>query len=69
MVNALEPDVSDPGVTLLQFSAAFGSGDVDEQPEVAEPLMTALRAGDPYAVGLALHNDLHAAALRLRPDR
>jgi len=36
-------------------------------PEVAEPLMAALRSGDPYAVGLALHNDLEAPALRLRP--
>ena len=29
--------------------------------------MTALRSGDPYAVGQALHNDLEPAALRLRP--
>jgi 4-diphosphocytidyl-2-C-methyl-D-erythritol kinase len=42
------------------------------EDEVAEPvvpgdLMTALRSGDPYAVGPALHNDLEPAALRLRP--
>jgi 4-diphosphocytidyl-2-C-methyl-D-erythritol kinase len=36
-------------------------------PEVPEQLMTALRSGDPYAVGTALHNDLEAPALRLRP--
>jgi len=36
-------------------------------PVVSEPLMTALRSGDPYAVGRALHNDLQRAALRLRP--
>lgn len=36
-------------------------------PEVSEALMSALRSGDPYAVGPALHNDLEPAALRLRP--
>jgi 4-diphosphocytidyl-2-C-methyl-D-erythritol kinase len=36
-------------------------------PEVPEELMTALRSGDPYAVGQALHNDLEPAAIRLRP--
>jgi 4-diphosphocytidyl-2-C-methyl-D-erythritol kinase len=36
-------------------------------PRVPEPLMSALRAGDPYLVGAALRNDLQAAALRLRP--
>lgn len=44
-----------------------GSGDADREPEVPESLMAAMRGGDPYAVGRALHNDLHAAALRLRP--
>lgn len=29
--------------------------------------MTALRSGDPYAVGQALSNDLEEPALRLRP--
>ncbi len=32
------------------------------------PLMHALRAGDPHALGAALHNDLEAAALTLRPE-
>ncbi len=36
-------------------------------PTVPEDLMAALRSGDPYAVGPALHNDLQPAALRLRP--
>jgi 4-diphosphocytidyl-2-C-methyl-D-erythritol kinase len=43
-----------------------GDGEVAE-PAVPEDLMTALRSGDPYAVGPALHNDLEPAALRLRP--
>ncbi|MBA2769168.1 MAG: 4-(cytidine 5'-diphospho)-2-C-methyl-D-erythritol kinase, partial [Sporichthyaceae bacterium] len=37
-------------------------------PEVSEALMSALRSGDPYAVGPVLHNDLQPAALRLRPS-
>lgn len=37
-------------------------------PSVPEDLMAALRSGDPYAVGPALHNDLQPAALRLRPS-
>lgn len=36
-------------------------------PVVHDDLMAALRSGDPYAVGPALHNDLQIAALRLRP--
>jgi 4-diphosphocytidyl-2-C-methyl-D-erythritol kinase len=43
-----------------------GDDPVDE-PAVPDDLMTALRSGDPYAVGPALHNDLEPAALRLRP--
>jgi 4-diphosphocytidyl-2-C-methyl-D-erythritol kinase len=43
-----------------------GDSEVAE-PAVPEDLMTALRTGDPYAVGPALHNDLEPAALRLRP--
>ena len=35
---------------------------------VPEDLMAALRTGDPYDVGEALHNDLQAAAIRLRPS-
>lgn len=36
-------------------------------PELSQTLMSALRTGDPYAVGPALHNDLEPAAVRLRP--
>lgn len=36
-------------------------------PEVPEDLMAALRGGDPYQLGAAMHNDLQPAALRLRP--
>jgi 4-diphosphocytidyl-2-C-methyl-D-erythritol kinase len=44
------------------------SGDrIPPAPEVPEDLMAALRGGDPYAVGPALHNELQPAALRLRP--
>jgi 4-diphosphocytidyl-2-C-methyl-D-erythritol kinase len=37
-------------------------------PELSGPLMTALRAGDPVAVGQHLANDLQPAALSMRPD-
>lgn len=37
-------------------------------PQVPEPLMAALRSGDPYLVGPALRNDLQPAALRIRPS-
>ncbi len=37
-------------------------------PELSQTLMSALRTGDPYAVGPALHNDLAPAAVRLRPS-
>jgi 4-diphosphocytidyl-2-C-methyl-D-erythritol kinase len=36
-------------------------------PSLSDELLAALRAGDPYVVGAAMHNDLQAAALRLRP--
>ena len=37
-------------------------------PAASDALMAALRAGDPTALGRALHNDLAPAALRLRPQ-
>jgi 4-diphosphocytidyl-2-C-methyl-D-erythritol kinase len=37
-------------------------------PELSHPLMTALRSGDPAAVGPLLSNDLQAAALSLQPE-
>jgi len=36
-------------------------------PQVSDSMMQALRAGDPVALGLALSNDLQAAACSLRP--
>ncbi|MEJ7741540.1 MAG: 4-(cytidine 5'-diphospho)-2-C-methyl-D-erythritol kinase [Nocardioidaceae bacterium] len=51
---------------FAEFDRLDAVGAADE-PEVPEPLMAALRSGDPYAVGLALHNDLQPAAIRLRP--
>jgi 4-diphosphocytidyl-2-C-methyl-D-erythritol kinase len=36
-------------------------------PELDVPLMQALRAGDPRALGAALHNDLQVASLELDP--
>jgi 4-diphosphocytidyl-2-C-methyl-D-erythritol kinase len=67
---------ADTGLSTAQVYAEFdrltvttAAGDPVEQapPEVPEQLMAALRSGDPYAVGAALHNDLEAPALRLRP--
>jgi 4-diphosphocytidyl-2-C-methyl-D-erythritol kinase len=37
-------------------------------PSASDDLLAALRLGDPYVVGAAMHNDLQAAALRLRPS-
>jgi 4-diphosphocytidyl-2-C-methyl-D-erythritol kinase len=51
----------------LTVTAAPGEPGEHARPEVPEQLMAALRSGDPYAVGMALHNDLEAPALRLRP--
>jgi 4-diphosphocytidyl-2-C-methyl-D-erythritol kinase len=38
------------------------------EPSLSDVLLAALRSGDPYVVGAAMHNDLQAAALRLRPS-
>lgn len=52
-----------------QLDKMRGAGrSASQPPSVPEDLMTALRSGDPYAVGPALHNDLQPAALRLRPS-
>ncbi|MFH8615177.1 4-(cytidine 5'-diphospho)-2-C-methyl-D-erythritol kinase [Streptomyces sp. NPDC017979] len=37
-------------------------------PEASEPLLAALRAGDPVALAASLSNDLQAAAVSLRPS-
>jgi len=52
-------------------AAAGGDGTASAaalDPELSGPLMTALRSGDPAAVGPALANDLQPAAITLRPD-
>lgn len=61
-----DESLSTPDV-YAELDKIRGSAPVDE-PAVPEDLMTALRSGDPYAVGQSLHNDLEAAALRLRPS-
>lgn len=43
------------------------AGSYPPEPRVSEPLMAALLAGDPVALGRALANDLQPAALALRP--
>ncbi|CAB4852442.1 unannotated protein [freshwater metagenome] len=43
-------------------------GDQVADPVVPDQVMSALRAGDPVALGRALHNDLQPAALSLRPQ-
>ncbi|RKS68597.1 4-diphosphocytidyl-2-C-methyl-D-erythritol kinase [Motilibacter peucedani] len=44
------------------------AGTAVPEAAVSEPLMAALRAGDPVALGRALGNDLQPAALALRPE-
>lgn len=39
-----------------------------EDPRIPEELMTALRTNDARSLGLALHNDLQAAAIVLKPS-
>lgn len=41
---------------------------IPHQPHVDDAVLLALRAGDPRRLADALHNDLQAAALSLRPD-
>ncbi len=57
----------------LRAARAAGGGDGTVSagafdPELSGPLMTALRSGDPAAVGPALVNDLQPAAITLRPE-
>lgn len=63
---------SDQGLSTPQVFAAFDelTGGTAPPPELDDDtaLMQALRAGDPTALGAALHNDLQDAALALRPD-
>ena len=62
---------ADAGLSTPQVYSEFdrvGSTIRSEAPELSQSLMSALRTGDRYAVGSALHNDLQPAALRLRPS-
>ena len=62
--------VQDRGLSTAAVYAAFdelhSSAMVPDQEDDV-PLMQALRAGDPRALGAALHNDLQMAALELDP--
>ncbi|WP_418276053.1 4-(cytidine 5'-diphospho)-2-C-methyl-D-erythritol kinase [Isoptericola jiangsuensis] len=51
-----------------QFDARTGGRAPAVDPADDTDLMHALRAGDPVALGLALHNDLQDAAIDLRPE-
>jgi 4-diphosphocytidyl-2-C-methyl-D-erythritol kinase len=56
--------------TCDRLRAARSDGDARPAPapELSGPLMTALRSGDPAAVGPRLSNDLQPAAISLRPQ-
>ena len=62
--------VQDRGLSTADVYVAFddlhGTALVPDQDDDV-PLMQALRAGDPRALGAALHNDLQMAALELDP--
>lgn len=53
--------------TCDRLREARDASDPAQTPALSAGLMTALRAGDPVAVGPALTNDLQAAALSLQP--
>ncbi|QCX28526.1 4-(cytidine 5'-diphospho)-2-C-methyl-D-erythritol kinase [Nocardioides jishulii] len=57
--------LSTPAV-FRHFDALFP--DASPEPAPAQPVLTALASGDPVALAAALHNDLEAAAVDLRPD-
>jgi len=52
----------------LRAARSASDGRPVPEPELSGPLMTALRSGDPAAVGPQLSNDLQPAAISLRPD-
>jgi 4-diphosphocytidyl-2-C-methyl-D-erythritol kinase len=64
--------VRDDGLSTPEVFRTFDEMYGDDTPDVTlsaeAPLMHALRAGDPHALGAALHNDLEPAALALRPE-
>jgi 4-diphosphocytidyl-2-C-methyl-D-erythritol kinase len=63
--------LADAGLETGEVYAAFDRLAVDTfrpEPRVSDELMSALRAGDAEHLGHAMHNDLEAAALALRPQ-
>lgn len=63
--------LSTPAVYRELDDHRIEQGEGDEPPasmEVPIGVLQALRAGDSHALAAVMHNDLHAAALRLRPD-
>ncbi|WP_125778394.1 4-(cytidine 5'-diphospho)-2-C-methyl-D-erythritol kinase [Antribacter gilvus] len=58
--------LSTPRVFAAYDELTGGTGPAPD-PAMDSALMSALRAGDPIALGAALHNDLQEAALTLRP--
>ena len=63
--------VSDRGLSTPEVYEEFdrlADGKDVPQPAVPDDLLTALRAGEPEALGDTLSNDLTAAVLSLRPD-
>ncbi|MDQ3627452.1 MAG: 4-(cytidine 5'-diphospho)-2-C-methyl-D-erythritol kinase [Actinomycetota bacterium] len=61
--------VSDQGLSTRAVYAEFDRLlDPDTPPTVSDRLMGALLAADPVGLGHALHNDLQAPALALRPE-
>lgn len=63
--------LSDQGLSTPAVFRRFdelGLGREPEELDVADELMNALRTGDAPALAGAVHNDLAAAALDLRPD-
>jgi hypothetical protein len=62
-----EDGLSTPAV-FRRFDQLTAGNEHDVALAEETPLMQALRAGDPHALGAALHNDLEPAALSLRPE-
>jgi 4-diphosphocytidyl-2-C-methyl-D-erythritol kinase len=63
--------VADTGLSTPSVYAELDrqrGGEEPAEPEAADGVLAALRAGDAVALGLALRNDLQAPALALRPS-
>ncbi|RYV50370.1 4-(cytidine 5'-diphospho)-2-C-methyl-D-erythritol kinase [Pengzhenrongella frigida] len=63
--------VREQGLSTARVFGVFDeliAGATGLEPEADRALMQALRAGDPHALGRALHNDLQHAALELAPS-